>query len=314
MRIVVFGTGGVGGYFGARLAEMGEEVMFVARGQHLEALQAKGLRLLSVSGDLHLDNVSASSRVDATFRPDLVIMCVKAWQIPEAAAAIEPVIGDRCVVMPLQNGVEAPSELGDVLGSERVIGALCGLIAFIESPGVVRHTAVDPYIRLGELDNSRTERLQGLVALFDRAHGVDVDVPEDINAALWMKFLFISPTGGIGAITRAPMGIVRSQPESRELLRRAMREVYDVAVAKGIALPADAVEQTLAFVDGLPASSTSSMQRDLMNGRPSELQAQIGAVTRLGRDVGVATPVNDLIYASLLASERRARGELEFEL
>lgn len=312
MRIVVFGAGGVGGYFGARLSEIGEDVVFVARGNHLNAIRADGLHLRSINGDVHLPTVTASERIDDSFSPDLVLVCVKAWQLREAAEEIRPLLGAETVVLPLLNGVEAPDQLGAILGNERVLAGLCGIIAFIEEPGVIRHAAVDPFIKFGERDNRRTERTDTLQTLFSRARGVDVEVPEDINAALWMKFLFVSTTGGIGAITRTPMGIFRQQAESRHLLERAMHEVYEVANALGVGLRKDAIAKTLAMVDGLPESGTSSMQRDLMAGRRSELEAQTGAVIRLGRNVGVDTPVNDFIYASYIASERKARGELQY--
>lgn len=313
MRVVVFGTGGVGGYFGARLAEAGEEVVFVARGEHLEAIRANGLHLRSILGDLHLPSVVATDKVEETIGPDLVLVCVKTWQIQDAAEDIRPLLGDRTVVLPLLNGVEAPGQLGAALGHERIVAGLCGIIAYIEKPGVIRHAAVEePFVKFGELDNRRSERIDALGALFSKARGIEVEVPEDINAALWMKFLFISTTSGIGAITRTPMGVFRQQAEPRRLLERAMHEVYDVAIALGVGLREDAVTKTLAMVDGLPESSTSSMQRDLMAGRRSELEAQTGAVVRLGKSVGVDTPVNEFIYAGFAASERRARGELRY--
>ncbi len=313
MRVVIFGTGGVGGYFGARLAEAGEEVVFVARGAHLEAIRADGLHLRSICGDIHLPSVVATDKVDESFRPDLVLVCVKAWQIHDAAGEIRPLLGDQTVVLPLLNGVEAPEQLAAALGHERIVPGLCGIIAYIEEPGVIRHAAVEePFVKFGELDNRRTDRINALERLFSEARGIDVDIPEDINAALWMKFLFISSTSGVGAVTRAPMGVFRQQPEPRRLLERAMHEVYDVAVARGVALREDAITKTLAMVDGLPESGTSSMQRDLMAGRPSELEAQTGAVIRLGKSAGVDTPVNEFIYASCIASERLARGDIHY--
>ena len=314
MRIAILGTGGVGGYFGARLAEGGQEVHFVARGRHLEALTRDGLRLRSVSGDVDLTSVSASASVDPAFRPDLVIVCVKTWQLEQAIESMRPALTETSVVLPLLNGVEAGTQLAAALGPQHVMNGLCGLISFIEAPGVIRHAAVDPpFIKFGEIGNEKTDRVSEMLSVFENAPGISAEVPADIEAELWMKFLFISPISGVGAVTRSPMGVFRSQPESRELLRQAMQEICDLAIAKGIKMSPDAVEKTFVTIDGLPESGTSSMQRDLMNGVRSELEAQLGAVVRLGKAHDVATPANDFLYASLVPIERRARGELSFD-
>jgi 2-dehydropantoate 2-reductase len=241
---------------------------------------------------------------------DVVLVAVKAWQVPEAAESLRPLMGERTFVVPLQNGIDAPDQLAAVLGAERVLGGFCSILASLESPGRVRHMGVVPYIAFGELDGSRSARAEALRASFAGARGVTVEVPADIRAAMWNKFLFITALSGVGAVTRAPVGVVRSQPESRGLLRNALEEIHAVARRAGIALPADAVERTLAFIDGLPPDGTASMQRDVLAGRPSELEAQVGAVVRLGERLGVEVPVHRTIYAALLPQERRARGEI----
>lgn len=312
MRIVVFGSGGVGGYFGARLVEAGEDVVFVARGAHLEAIRTNGLKLHSINGDVHLPEVTATDSVDESFDPDLVLVCVKTWQVDEAAAAIRPMLGDATVVLPLLNGVEANDQLGVALGTECIVGGLCRIIAYIEAPGVIRHAAVDPFIGFGELNSRHNGRANLILSVFSQARGVRIAESRDIDTDLWMKFLLIAPTGGIGTITRTPMGIYRSDPGARRMLEQATREVYAVGVASGVALADDAVEKTLRMVDALPASITSSMQRDIMSGRPSELDAQIGVVVRMGAALGVDTPLHDFLYASLLPSEKNARGELDY--
>jgi 2-dehydropantoate 2-reductase len=312
MRIAIFGTGGVGGYFGGRLAEAGEEVIFIARREHLRAIQTQGLRVDSVLGDFVVQPAQAMDDPAQIGAVDVVLVCVKAWQVAEAAQAIRPVVGPETVVVPLQNGVDAPGVLAAVLGAEHVLGGLCGLIAFVAGPGHIRHTGIEPYITFGELDNRRSERVERLRQAFARAKGVLVDVPADIKAAMWRKFLLIATWSGVGAVTRAPMGVLRSVPETREMLEQSLQEVYSVALAHQIALPADAVSQTLAFIDTFPPHGTASMQRDIMAGRPSELASQNGAVVRLGREVGVATPLHNFIYYSLLPLELRARGEVEF--
>lgn len=314
MRIAIFGTGGVGGYFGGRLAEAGEDVVFVARGEHLRAIQAQGLRVDSVLGDLVIHPAQATADPAQIGPVEVVLVCVKAWQVAAAAQAIQPMVGPETLVVPLQNGVDAPAELAAVLGAAPVAGGLCGLIAFVAGPGHIRHTGIEPYITFGELDNRPSERVERLRQAFARTKGVIVDVPADIKAAVWRKFLLIATWSGVGAVTRAPIGVLRSVPETRQMLEQSLREIYRVALAHHIALPEDIVNQTLAFIDTIPPHGTASMQRDIMAGRPSELTSQNGAVVRLAREVGVATPLHNFIYQSLLPLELRARGEVEFSL
>ena len=310
LTIAVLGTGATGGYFGGRLAEAGEDVRFIARGAHLAALRAHGLTVTSVAGDFQLDPVRVSETPADIGPVDVVLVAVKAWQVPEAAESLRPLMGERTFVVPLQNGIDAPDQLAAVLGAERVLGGFCSILASLEGPGRIRHMGVVPYIAFGELDGSRSARAEALRAAFAGTRGVTVEVPADIRAAMWNKFLFITALSGVGAVTRAPAGVVRSQPASRGLLRDALEEIHAVARRAGIALPADAVERTLAFIDGLPPDGTASMQRDVLAGRPSELEAQVGAVVRLGERLGVEVPVHRTIYAALLPQERRARGEI----
>jgi 2-dehydropantoate 2-reductase len=312
LSIAVFGTGATGGYFGGRLTQAGEDVRFIARGAHLAALREHGLRVDSVDGDFRLHPVRVTDDPAEVGPVDVVLLGVKAWQVPDAAKAMRPLVGERTFVVPLQNGIEAPDQLAAVLGAGHVLGGLCQILAHIESPGSIRHTGVAPYIAFGELDGSSSARAEALREAFARARGVTAEVVPDIRAAMWNKFLFIAAMSGVGAVTRAPIGVVRSQPESRRLLRQAIEEIYAVAVRAGIALPADTVERTLAFIDGLPPDGTASMQRDVMQGRPSELETQVGAVVRLGERLGVEVPVHRTIFAALLSLERRARGELEW--
>ncbi len=312
MRIGVFGSGGVGGYFGGRLAEAGEDVRFVARGAHLAAMLEHGLRVTSIAGDFVVRPVQVSHDPAALGEVDVVLLAVKAWQIAEAAEALRPMLGAATFVVPLENGIEAPDTLAAALGRERVLGGLCRIIAWVEGPGHIRHAGVPPSVTFGELDAPGSPRAEALRAAFARARGVRAEIAADIRAAMWEKFLFIAAVSGVGTLTRAPVGIIRSQPETRELLTQALTEIHAVALAQGIALPADAVKTTLAFVDSLPADGTMSMQRDVIEGRPSELEAQIGAVVRRGEASGVPVPLHRTIYAALLPLERRARGMLGF--
>lgn len=314
MRIALFGTGGVGGYFGGRLAQAGEDVVFIARGRHLQAMREDGLRVDSILGDFGVLPVQATDNPAEVGQVDAILVAVKAWQVPEAAEAMRPMVGPETFVVPLLNGVEAPAQLAAVLGQAHVLGGLCRIISYIAGPGHIHHTGIDPYIAFGELDRGYSERVERLHAVLAGAQGLTVDVPADIQVAMWRKFLLIAPWSGMGAVTRAPIGVFRSLPETRLMLKQAMAEVAAVARARDIALPDGLVEQTMAFVDGLPADGTASMQRDIIEGRPSELEAQNGAVVRLGREADVVTPVNAFIYHSLLPLELRARGRIHFTL
>jgi 2-dehydropantoate 2-reductase len=312
MRIAIFGTGGVGGYFGGRLAQAGEDVVFIARGDHLQAMSKHGLRVDSINGDFVLKSVQATDDPAEVGMVDMDLLGVKAWQAPEVAEAIRPMVGSETVVLPLQNGVEAPSQLAAVLGDEHVLGGLCGLITFIVEPGHIHHVGANPFIRFGELNNRPSERVERLNRAFDRASGLNAEILPDIQVALWEKFLFVTPWSGVGAVTRSPLGIIRDQPGTRQMLEQTMGEIYNVGRAHNIALPKDIIGKTMDFVDSLPPEGTASMQRDIINGRPSELEAQNGAVVRLGQQVGVETPINAFIYNSLLPMEMRARDQLKF--
>jgi len=309
MRIAVFGAGGVGGYFGGRLAQAGEEVVFIARGEHLQALRTHGLRVDSVKGDFVLQSVQATDDPGQVGVMDVVLLGVKAWQVPEAAQAMRPMVGPDTFVVPLQNGVEAPAQLVAVLGAQHVLGGLAKIISLKVGPGHIRHAGAEPYVAFGELDNLLSERAERLCQAFRRA-GVTVDIPPDIQAALWEKFLFIVSWGGVGAVTRAPIGVLRTVPEARQMLEQAMHEIFTVALARNIALPENVIGKTMAFMDRLPPDGTASLQRDIVEGKPSELASWNGAVVRLGQELGVATPLHAFIYHSLLPLELRARGQV----
>ncbi|MGE5246909.1 MAG: 2-dehydropantoate 2-reductase [Verrucomicrobiota bacterium] len=311
MRIAIFGTGGAGGYFGARLARAGEDVVFLARGEHLQAIRERGLRVESVDGDFAIHPAQATDTPAKAGPVDVVIVGVKAWQVSEAATAMGPLIGTGTVVVPLQNGVEAHDRLAAVVGPEHVLGGLARIFCFLVEPGHVRHLGGPASLTFGELDNRPSERAKRLRGVLSRA-GVAADIPPDIHVALWEKFLFIVPFGGIGSVARAPIGTLRSLPETRRMLEQGMREIRDVARGRKIPLDDKVVARTMDFVDTLPADGTTSLQRDITAGRPSELEAWNGAVVRLGQETGVAAPLHDFLYRCLLPLERKARGEVSF--
>lgn len=311
MKIAVFGTGAVGGYFGGRLAESGQDVTFIARGAHLAAIREHGLHVTSIKGDFMIHPAHATDHPADVGVVDVVLVAVKTWQVDEAAHAIQPMVGTETMVVPLQNGVEAAGQLKAVLGEKPVVGGFCRILSAMTGPGQIHHMASEPYIALAELDNQPSARTQRLHEAFTAA-GVKCEIPADIELAVWEKFLFVAAWGGVGAITRAPIGVLRSIPETRRMLERAMEEIFTIGRARGVRFGSDILSQTMTAYDNLAAAGTTSMQRDIAEGRPSELEGQIGAIVRLGRECGVPTPVNELIYHALLPMEKRARGEVNF--
>ncbi|HVC11257.1 MAG TPA: 2-dehydropantoate 2-reductase [Burkholderiales bacterium] len=307
MRFAIYGSGGVGGYFGARLAAAGHDVHFIARGAQLEAMRRAGLRLLSPLGDVHIAAPRATSEPREVGAVDAVIVAVKTWQVPEAALAMRPLVGPETVALPLLNGVEAPDQLAEVLGAAHVLGGLTKVFSRIEAPGVIRHFNDFAHLELGELAGGRSERTERLRAALVKA-GIDAEASADIRSELWKKLVIVSSWAGLGALARSPMGVLRALPETRALIDRAMDEGIAVGAARGHALEAGFKTGLWRFYGAMPAEATASMQRDIMDGKPSELEAWNGAVVRFGAAAGVATPVHAFTYGALLPMERRARG------
>ncbi|HJT17735.1 MAG TPA: 2-dehydropantoate 2-reductase [Thermoanaerobaculia bacterium] len=306
MRIAVVGIGGVGGYFGGKLAKAGVETIFIARGATLDALRSRGLRVDSIHGDFVVDKVNATDDPSRVGEVDAILFCTKAWQIPDAANNAKPMVGRNTIAVPLENGMEAPDQLAEAFGREHVLGGLCGIVSFIVAPGHIKHAAIDPFVMFGELDNSKTERAERLRETFVNA-GIKADIPPDINRSMWSKFLFIAPMSAIGALTRVPIGTWRAIPETRDIAVRALREMTQLAAARGASLPDDAVERTLERYDAMAPESTSSLQRDMMERKPSELDAQAGAIVRMARDARVPVPVCEMLYSLLVPQEKIAR-------
>jgi 2-dehydropantoate 2-reductase len=241
-----------------------------------------------------------------------VLVGVKAWQVAEAAQALRPLVGRGTFVVPLQNGVEAASQLSSVLGADGVLGGLCGTLSWVAGPGHIRSAGGKNYIKFGELDDRKSERVERLRGAFEKA-GVAVEVPSSIVKALWDKFMFVTPFGGVGAVTRVPLGTVRSIPETRRLLEQCLGEVIAVARVREIAVSTTAIAETMKLYDSLPAGGTTSLQRDIVDGKPSELEHWNGAVVRLGREAGVPTPTHAHIYDCLLPQELHARGKIALQ-
>jgi 2-dehydropantoate 2-reductase len=307
MKFAIFGTGGVGGYFGGRLAQAGQDVTFIARGAHLAAIQASGLRVDSINGDFTIHPASVTDSPQTIGAVDVVVLAVKAWQLSDAIEHIQPLLGADTIILPLLNGMEHMDSLMAKFGREHLIGGLCRISVFIAAPGHIKHVGVPPYIAFGELDNSKSQRIESLYKIFTSLQGVTVEAPADITAAMWEKFIFISGTSGIGALTRQPVGDYRSNPESRAMLIAAMNETAAVARERGANISATFVDETIQRIDNLPPQMLASMQKDMMEGRPSELNEQTGAVIRMGKAVSVPTPTHEKIYAELLPREQKAR-------
>lgn len=309
MRIAVVGAGAVGGYFGGRLAQAGEDVTFIVRGASLRALSGRGLEVESLHGDFVISPVRATDDPSAAGEMDVVLLAVKAWQVEEVAKTLSPMIGSDTVVVPLQNGVETAPTLAEILGRDAVAGGLCQIISMLAGPGRVRHIGGDPYIAFGELDGRGSGRMEALFEVFAAA-SVRAEILHDVEAALWRKFMLVASFGGVGGVTRSPIGVIFDIPETQALVDDVMGEVLAVGLARGVDLsPADA-ERAVSILQSIEPSSTSSMQRDIDEGRPSELENLSGAVVRLGRESHTPTPVNRFIYSALLPAELAARRRL----
>ncbi|HWP35143.1 MAG TPA: 2-dehydropantoate 2-reductase [Thermodesulfobacteriota bacterium] len=298
LRIAIMGSGGVGGYFGARLAQGGNDVVFIARGAHLAAMREEGLRVESARGRVHLRPVQATDDPSSVGPVDAVLFAVKLWSTEEAARAVRPLVRPGTAVVSVQNGVEAREMLAPILGPEPLVGGVAYIGTAIERPGVIRHTGTMARLVIGEFDGRRTPRVEALYEACRRSE-IDVELSDDIERAIWQKFVFLVGLSGLTALTRRPIGPVREDPDTRALLLEVMREAVAVGRARGVRLDPGYAEERLAFVDGLPAEMTSSMHHDLERGNRLEVAWLSGAVARFGRALGVDTPANRVIYAAL---------------
>ena len=297
MKIAIFGSGGVGGYFGARLAAAGEDVTFLARGAHLKAMQDTGLHTESPNGNLDLPTVQATDRPQAIGPVDVVLFTVKLYDVDASAATLHPLIGPDTVVITLQNGVEAMDMVATHVGANHVAGGAAYIVVVIDQPGHLRHTTAHSLV-FGERDGRRSDRLVAFEEACTRA-GFKGKASTDVETDLWVKFIRLSTWSGMTSVTRSPMGVVREDPALFKMMMDAIDEAIAVGKARGITFPADIIDSTLAMIKGFPASSKSSMLEDLERGRPLELPWLSGGVARLGREAGVATPTHQFITAVL---------------
>ena len=309
MKIMVMGTGGVGGYYGGLLAKQGHEVTFIARGAHLKAMRANGLQIKSIFGDFVVAPVRATDTPAEAGPVDFILFCVKTYHTDEAAQAILPAIGAQTIVLSLQNGIDAAERIGKVVGAEHLIGGVTYISSALESPGVVKQISQFRRIVLGEFDGTLSPRIQSIQEVLQNT-GVAVEVTDDILKFLWTKFVFISATSSLGCLTRLPIGEYRNVPETRALLVKLMQEVETLAKAHGAKLDGDIIQKTLEFIDNSAPHIKPSMQLDVEAGRRTELESMVGVIGRKGREAGLATPIADFVYASLLPIELKAQKSL----
>lgn len=297
MQIAIVGAGGTGGFLATHLAPTHHDVHLVARGAHLDAIRARGLRFLRPDGTETTVAVPATDDFAAVAAADMVLICVKTFQLPAVLDALRGIARPGTLVVTTQNGVEAPFGVAVALPEQIIVPGVVKVVALIEASGVIRHVGGAGTVVVGDLEGHSGSAAKVRAALADGA--VHADVTSDILSELWKKFLFVAPFGGLGAVTGASIGELRSTPEWRGLLRQSMTEVESLARARGIGLDDDVIEQTMSFVDSQPPHATSSLQRDLAAARPSELEAWTGAIVRLGDQSGVSVPVNRVLHQLL---------------
>jgi 2-dehydropantoate 2-reductase len=310
MRIAVIGAGAVGGLLGARLQQAGHDVSFVARGSTCAHLQSHGLIIDSIDGNVRLPQITVTDDPATIGAVDLVLVSVKATQVAAVAPSLRPLIGANTAVIPMQNGVEAGVHLAAALGAGHVLEGVARVIAALAGPGHVSHTAVTPVVEFGPragapLASAVAAQLPAIDAAL-RGAGLVPMQPADMAIASWEKFLFIEPMGVVSAASRQSFGTVRSVPELRALTDSALEELIAVGRAVGVAWPTDAKTRVWERYDSLPPDSTTSLARDLMAGRPSEFDAQTGAIVRLASAHGVAVPVHRTLHAILLPAAKNA--------
>jgi len=306
MEILVYGIGGVGGYFGGKLANAGFNVSMIARGEHLKAVQKNGLEIESLNGNFKVKPKLATSDISEVPTPDLVILGIKSWQIPSVATELKSIIGEKTMVLPLQNGADNVEKLLEILPRKNVLAGLCFVVSFIDKPGKIKHAAFDPKITFGEIDNSKSDRILKLKNIFDEA-GFENSIPENIQLEIWKKFMFICTVSGIGGLTRVSIDKIRESEYLNRVMKDTAKEIIKVGKAKGVPLKDTHLDMVFDIINAQPEGNTASTQRDIMNRKPSELDNFNGYIVKEGEKLGVKTPVNRYIYECLKPMEKEAR-------
>jgi 2-dehydropantoate 2-reductase len=298
MKIAIIGAGGVGGTFGAALAKAGADVWFLARGAHLDAMRTNGLRIVGGRGETHLVPTQATDDPAAIGPADVVLFCVKLWDVESAGEHVRPIVGAATAVIPLQNGIDASERLIPILGAKAVMGGVAQVSATIEGPGVVKQTGTFMRLVFGELAGGRSARGDAFLKMCLKA-GFDADHSDKILTELWLKFIVLATNSAMTAATRRPFGKLRDDPDIMALFEAATKEVVAVGKAKGIALPDDAAQRNMAFLAGAPPTMMASMAHDLIRGNRIELPWLSGKLVAMGRELGVPTPVHTVLYGVL---------------
>jgi 2-dehydropantoate 2-reductase len=306
MKILIYGIGGVGGFFGGKLAQTEHQITLIARGDHLQAIQKNGLTIQSITGDFTATPYLATDDLSQIETPDLVIFGVKSWQLHIAAKAIQPYTSAHTLFLPLQNGANNTEKLCEVLPANQVLSGLCRMISFIKRPGVISNPDIAPSLLFGEANNTSSSRTQELLHIFQQA-GIDANIPKNIQVAIWSKFLFITMISAIGGLTRATIGEMRERPYLMDIMRKTAQEIVAVAQAKNIALTTETIDKAFTAIHRQSHGTTASTQRDIMEGKASELENFNGYIVHEGERLGIPTPVNQLIYELLLPQEYQAR-------
>jgi len=306
MKILIIGAGGIGGYFGGKLAQAGLDVTFLVRGRNYEALKQNGLQVNSINDDFKVHPKVIDDVNNLNESPDLIILGVKSWQVIGVAQQLKSIVGKNTMVLPLQNGADNVDKLLSVLPKENVLAGLCFIVSKIVSPGIINHFAYEPKIIFGEKNNTKTKRILAVKEVFDKAE-IKNNISDDIQLDIWRKFLFITTYSGIGALTRQPIGAFIKIPFINQMMKDTAHEVMQIAIHKNISLSKADIDKTMHILENMDYDTTASMQRDMMDGKPSELENFNGYIVKEGLRLKINTPVNNFIYYTLLPAENFAR-------
>ena len=312
MKVSIIGAGGVGGYIGAKLALAGQDVTFVARGENYHQIKAEGLKIKSIHGDFHLKELSVIEDISEIPESDLIIICVKAWQVRNIAIDLKKIIRKNAVLLPLQNGLLITDEIISVFDKEQILAGLCRIISMLEEPGVINHTGLIPEIIFGELNNNVSDRVLRVNEMFINAK-ISSRIATNIQVELWRKFIETC-IGGMFVVTGKTLGELLEMKESRRLLINLLKEIFAVSEAMGVQHEDGSLEEMIDLFQTFPHNTTFSITRDICKGRPSEIEYQNGLVVRLGKELGISTPMNKYIYQSILPLENIARKKMKGEI